>query len=142
MTLSSGNRIFFILYNNGETFYFTVDSNSKIYCDRFKNTYEYFRKVKMPGANTLEFTGNSFCLKNEAGEKIYSLEDYYKEVQNILPIQQELPEIEKLYIDDDVHAHLISEGIIKYDENASHVIGLSSEEKIVSQTGFARIKRP
>lgn len=142
MTLRDEFRTFFILYNNGETFYFSVDSNSKIYCNRLKNVYEYYRKDKMPGADILEFTGNSFCLKSETGEKIYSLEDYYNEIKDVLPMPTELPEVEMLYIDEDVRTHLLSEGIIKYDEKASNIVGLLNAEKEEPVKGFARVKRP
>ena len=142
MTLRDEIRTFFILYSNGETFYFSVDSNSKIYCNKLKKVYEYYRKDKMPGADILEFTGNSFCLKSETGEKIYSLVDYYNETKDDLSMDTEMPEIEMLYIDEDVRTHLLNNEILKYDEKASKIAGLLNVEKEEPTKGFARVKRP
>lgn len=143
MALREGNRTFFVLYSNGDTFYFTVDSNSEIYCTRFKNIYEYNRKRPMPGAHILEFTSDSFSLKSKTGETIYSLDDYKNEMSAIAPTPIETTTIERLYIDEDVRSYLLSEGMIQYDEQTSYIpglLGLETQEE--STKGFARVRRP
>lgn len=120
-------RSFFVLYSNGDTFYFTVTPNLEIYCTKFINMYESNSRQMMPGAHSLEFIGDSFVLKNIDGEKIYSLETYRMLMNNFIPIQEELPTIERLYIDEDVRIALLSAGKIKYDEKASKIPGLLYE---------------
>ena len=54
----------------------------------------------------------------------------------------EMPEIEMLYIDEDVRTHLLNNEILKYDEKASKIAGLLNVEKEEPTKGFARVKRP
>lgn len=144
MTLREEPKHFFILYNNGinsDTFYFTVNSDFEIYCTKFKNIYESNRKRGMPGAHALEFTGNSFKLTSATGETIYSLEDYQRDMNSILPMQLETITIERLYIDEDVRIGLLAAEKIKYDAEASQIPGLLYEPKDESQA-HTRARRP
>ena len=143
MNLRDDFRSFFVLYDNGDTFYFIVNSKCEIYCTRFKNIYENTKGTNMPGAHTLEFTGNSFNLKNAKGETIYSLEEYRKSISNILPTSEEKPSIKRLYIDEDVRSGLLAAEMITYDEEAVHIPGLLYEP-IKSETpasSYTRARR-
>lgn len=127
MTLREDFRSFFVLYDNGDTFYFIVNSKCEIYCTRFKNIYEKTEGKCMPGAHTLEFNGNSFSLKNAKGETIYSLEDYRNALKSILPTEENTSSIKRLYIDEDVRSGLLAAEMITYDEEAVHIPGLLYE---------------
>lgn len=141
MTLREQTRLFFVLYDNGDTFYFTVDGNCTIYCTRFKNIYESTRKQAMPGASSLEFVGNSFNLKNAAGETIYSLEQYNEDMNKYLSMPKEVPSIERLYIDEDVRTNLLDLNMLTFDEEASLIPGLLTEEQQKSYTRTRRQNR-
>lgn len=143
MTLREDSKSFFVLYENGDTFHLIVNSKCEIYCTRFKNIYESTKGKSMPGAHTLEFTGNSFRLKDIKGEIIYSLEDYRNAISNILPISEEIPSIKRLCIDKDVRVGLLAAEMITYDEEAVHIPGLLYEpiqaETIISS--YTRTRR-
>lgn len=134
MTLREQSRLFFVLYDNGDTFYFAVNGNCEIYCTKFKNIYENTRKQTMPGAASLEFVGNSFNLKNASGETIYSLEEYNKDMSKYLSMPKEIPSIERLYIDEDVRTNLLSLNMLTFDEKASLIPGLLTDEQQQSYT--------
>ena len=127
MILKGFPRTFFILFNDGDTFYFTLNENNEIQCPRLKNIYENTKQRIMPIASILEFNGNGFELKNKQGEKIFSLAEYRKAISKDLPIQEQTPTIEKVYIDEDVRDYLLSEEKIKYDEECVHIPGLLYE---------------
>jgi len=126
MTLRDSSRNFFVLFNNGDTFYFVVNSKCEIYCTKFKNIYEETKGTGMPGAHTLDITGNSFSLKNAKGEIIYSLEDYRNAISKDLP-QNEKPSIERIYIDEDVRSGMLAAEMITYNEEAVQIPGLLYE---------------
>ena len=125
MALRKGMRSFFILYSNGDTFYFTVNPNLDIYCNKFITAYESNGKKMMPAAQVLNLKGDSFDLQNYQGETIYSLEDYRNATRH--NPQEEIPTIERLYIDADVRMALLESGRITYDAKASQIPGLLSE---------------
>ena len=69
-------RTFFVLFSDGDTFYFTVTATKEIKCPRLKNIYESNKNIEMPSTSILEFiyffsmyfsvVGNIFCIKNTA----------------------------------------------------------------------------
>lgn len=138
MNLKDFPRTFFLLFSDGDTFYFTLNSPKEIQCTRFKNIYENTKRINMPITSVLEFIGNEFVLKNNKGEIIYSLKEYRKALSNILPITKNEPIIERIYIDDDVRDYLLSEELIKYDEESANIPGLlyklPEENKTASYT--------
>ena len=120
-------RYFFILLSNGDTIYFSVEKEKeiyKIYCEDFIKTFNY-DKSKVTPANSIEFTKDNFTLKDSTGMIIYNLKDNYKKLRNTYnPI---IPEIEMLYIDNDIRPKLLERGQILYDESAYNIPGLLYE---------------
>lgn len=138
MNLKDFPRTFFLLFNDGDTFYFTLNSPKEIQCTRFKNIYENTKSKNMPLTSVVEFIGNEFVLKNNKGEVVYSLKEYRKALSKILPTTETEQKIERIYIDDDVRDYLLSEELIKYDEESANIPGLlyklPEENKTTSYT--------
>lgn len=127
MSFKEEFRSFFVLYNNGEVFYFTINKKGEIYCNEFSKLFGIF----IPAAYFIEFTENGFNLQDENGNKIYSLEDY-KNTLNILKTTSLLtPEdptsTERIYMDEDVRSELLENGKLKYNEKSCNIPGLLCE---------------
>ena len=111
-----GNRVFFILYSNGDTVYFTV-TKQEIYCNELFNGLNKNSKNEM--AHSLEILGNKIELKNTTKETISCLKKY-----NNFNASSEEASIEMVYIDEDLRNYLIAEDRLRYDETASMIPGL------------------
>lgn len=127
-------RYFFLHFKNGPTVYFIRNSAGEIYCTIFKQSLGT-TTISQP-AEILELSENSFTLKDKLGNTIFSLEDYNR----ITEEKEENSVIEKIGIDEDLRKNLIQQNIIIYDENASAIEGLlSDEEKTEMQSkGFSK----
>ena len=125
MSSTHNNEVFFILFNNGETFYFNL-INGEIYCKEFKKIYG----ENMVGASTLQLDVNGFSLKQEDGTTIYGLEQYLTGLKNsrqlIIP-NFENSFIERLYINADIRTTLLAEEKLIYTSEASNIPGLLYE---------------
>ena len=143
MSFKDFPRTFFVLFSDGDTFYFTVTATKEIQCPRLKNIYESNKNIEMPSISILEFIGNQFVLKNDKGEIIYSLDQYRKDISKVLPTKTPSPIIEKVYIDDDVRDYLLSEDKLQYSVENIDIPGLlyqSSEENKTSSYTRKKVK--
>ena len=48
MSFKDFPRTFFVLFSDGDTFYFTVTATKEIQCPRLKNIYESNKNIEMP----------------------------------------------------------------------------------------------
>ncbi len=130
-------KVFFALYDNGETFYFNVNEDGEIHCREFDKLYSNSGNSKMQPAFAVEFTENDFSLKDETGETIYSLNNYQKTtthpVEKFSLGEDNKPTIEKLYIDDEVCLALLTLDRLRFDEKASQILGLKPEKPTTQQ---------
>lgn len=125
MSSTHNNEVFFILFNNGETFYFNL-INGEIYCKEFKKIYG----ENMVGASVIQLSENGFSLKQEDGTTIYTLEQYLLGLKNSR--QLTIPDfensfIERLYINADVRTTLLAKEKLIYSSEASNIPGLLYE---------------
>ena len=127
MSFKEQARHFIVLYNNGDTFFFTVYKNGEMYCKEINNQYAANTGKQLPGATTIEFTENNFELKSNNGKTIYSLA-YYHQINGIA-IDETL-KIEKFYIDSDVRQEMLDKEKITFGENLTHIPGLLDEEEV------------
>ena len=141
------SRYFFVLYNNGETVYFSRNPKGEIHCIKFIKSDGTIAISK--AANELLFAENQFYLKNSAGEIIFSLEDYnrIKNNQQVYPSlgEDKSPSIIMLYIDEDLRKTLIKNKVITFDEQSTTIIGLLTEQEKQEQlqsNGFSRTRKP
>ena len=127
MSFKEEFRSFFILYNNGEVFYFNINQKGEIFCREF---VKLFGNI-IPGAHYIEFTNTGFELQDKEGNKIYSLEDYIKTLKQLkitsLLMTKEPTKAEIMYMDEDVRTELLETGKLKYTEETSKIPGLLSE---------------
>lgn len=128
MSFKEEFRSFFVLYNNGEVFYFNINQKGEIFCREFTKLFG----TALPGAHYIEFTNTGFELQDKEGNKIYSLEDYIKTLKEFKLITLLTPQAptkaEVMYIDEDVRAELLELGKLKYNEETSKIPGLLSEQ--------------
>ena len=136
MSFKEQARHFIVLYNNGDTFFFTVYQSGEIYCQEFNKLYTRITGNELPGAYTVEFTENNFELKSISGETIYSLEKYHQVTGTTM---DELLKIEKFYIDSDVRQEILDKEKITFGENVTQIPGLLDEAEI---KGRARKRSP
>lgn len=127
MSFKEEYRCFFVLYNNGEVFNFTINKKGEIFCIEFAKLYGNI----ISGAQYVEFTEKGFNLQSQEGNKICSLEDYKKTLRqfnltSLLP-SEEPTSVERIYMDEDVRNELIKLGKLKYNEETSKIPGLLSE---------------
>lgn len=115
-------RVFFVLYDNGETFYFNVNEKGEIHCREISKSYKALG-INAQKAYAVEFTGNNFYLKSKTGETIDSLENFQQAME-----LESRPKLEGLYIDEEVRLALLASGKLKLDEEASQILGFHTEE--------------
>lgn len=127
MSFQEDYRSFFVLYNNGEVYYFNVNQKGEIYCREFTKLFGDY----IPGAHSIEFTETGFNLQDEEGEQIYSLEDFRNTLKKIKFTSVLMPEpitgTDSIYMDDDVRTELLAKNKLKYNESASKIPGILSE---------------
>jgi len=120
-------RSFFVLYNNGEVFYFTINKKGEIFCREFVKLFGN----DLLGAHYIEFTNTGFILQDKDGKKIGSLDDYKNALKQFkitsLLTPTEATGTERIYMDEDVRTELLELGKIKYNEETSKIPGLLSE---------------
>lgn len=121
MSKSVEDRIFFILCNNGDTFYFNINKDGEIFCNEFNYAYKAVNGKNIPAAYSLSITENDFQLIGINGEILYSLKDYCSINPNL---KNEKIAVETLYIDEDIRTLLLESNKITYDETASQIPGL------------------
>lgn len=124
MSFKEEARHFIVLFNNGDTFFFTVLKTGEIYCKEFNKEYTKNTGKMLPCAYTVEFTNNNFELKGITGETIFSLEKYHQLTGTVM---DEMLSIEKFYIDSDVRQEILDAEKITLGENLTHVPGLLDE---------------
>lgn len=133
-------RYFFILLSNGDTIYFSVEKDDeiyKIYCEDFIKTFNY-DKTKVTPAHYIEFTKDNFTLKDNAGMVICNLKDDYKKIRNTYNLTT--PEIEKMFIDNDIRPKLLERGQILYNETSYDIPGLLYEP-VENEKSHAKARR-
>ena len=127
MSFKEDYRSFFVLYNNGEVYYFNVNQKGEIYCREFAKLFGDY----ISGAHSIEFTETGFNLYDIDGQHIYSLEEFRNTLKKIKFISYLMPEnitaTERIYLDEDVRTELLAKGKLKYNEQASQIPGLLSE---------------
>lgn len=118
---------FIVLFKNGYTHNFTVKKVKEIftiYWTDFIKAYGYEGNPIPPQAHSIEFTKNNFTLKGMNHEIICNLANYN---QKMNPDLQQLPEIEKIYIDPALRQELLARGQLRYDEDACRIPGILYE---------------
>lgn len=135
MSFKEDARHFLILYNNGDTFFFTLYKNGDIYCEELSKLYKKITGQDIAAANTVEFSSNNFKLKNSAGEIIYSLEQYNKTIGE--SIEEDLA-IERFYIDTDVRNEILEKEKITFAPTVKQIPGLIDETET---KGYARTRK-
>jgi len=127
MSFKEEYRCFFVLYNNGEVFNFTINKKGEISCVEFVKLYGNI----IQGAQYVEFTNTGFNLQDKDGNKICSLEDYKNTLKQFnltsLLVSVEPTAVERIYMDEDVRTELLELGKLKHNEETSKIPGLLSE---------------
>lgn len=131
MSFKEQARHFLVIYNNGDTFFFTVLKTGEMYCKEFSKQYTQITGKVLPGATTVEFTENNIELKTTTGETIYSLAKYHQ-LNGITT--KEVLEIEKFYIDSDVRQEMLDKNKIAFSENLTQIPGLLDEVEVKRRT--------
>ena len=123
MNFKESERHFFILYTNGDTFFFTIDKKGFIYCHEFNNLHQFYTGRKLPIAKCIEIDNNDFKLKSITGETIYSLNRYLKLQGKVIDNK---PAIEMFYIDSDIKQEMLQRKKITFSKTINEIPGLIS----------------
>ena len=139
MNSKNNNEIFFILFSNGETFYFNL-TNGQIKCKEFQKLYG----DNILAASIIQLDVNGFSLKQEDGKTIYSLDQYLLGLKNsgqlFIP-NFENSFVERLYINPDVRTIMLAEEKLTYSPDACNIPGLLYEP-IEETKPHKKTKRP